>query len=198
MYYNSTPPCKVAESELIGDILTNNDWKVNSALSIIYKKHYPIILNFVVRNGGDSQDAKDIFQETVIVLFKNIRQGVFRFESTIGTYLFAVAKNKWFLTRNNKIVSKSTEELIRIYEETCDPFEENIECDSETQKIAAIRKGMRKIKSEEREVIKDYYFKNMTHEEISLKYKLGSTQASKNKKCRAMNELKKRSQVVAK
>jgi len=62
----------------------------------IYSQHYPVIAKWIRANGGDEQEAADIFQEAVVVLFEKSRSGEFRLSCRIGTYLFAVGKHLWF------------------------------------------------------------------------------------------------------
>ncbi len=67
----------------------------NAAYDLLYSFYYPTIENFVKRNNGTSADAKDIFQETIIVLLDKVPKEDFILTSSIKTYIFAVASNLW-------------------------------------------------------------------------------------------------------
>jgi len=67
----------------------------NAAYHLLYTFYYPSIENFVMRNSGTSADAKDIFQETIIVLLDKVPKEDFVLTSSIKTYIFAVASNLW-------------------------------------------------------------------------------------------------------
>src|SRR4051812_44344147 len=67
----------------------------NAAYDLLYSFYYPMIENFVKRNNGTSADAKDIFQETIIVLLDKVPKEDFILTSSIKTYIFAVASNLW-------------------------------------------------------------------------------------------------------
>jgi DNA-directed RNA polymerase specialized sigma24 family protein len=41
--------------------------KDNQAYEILYKFYYPSVKNFILKNNGTEDDAKDIFQETIII-----------------------------------------------------------------------------------------------------------------------------------
>ena len=56
----------VIEEEII-NALRNGDERV---LKTVYKQHYPQIANMVINNGGSVQEAKDIYQETIIVFYE--------------------------------------------------------------------------------------------------------------------------------
>jgi RNA polymerase sigma factor (sigma-70 family) len=54
------------------------------------------VLRFIMDNSGSEAEGKDIFQEGLLVLYKQIRQGKFRGESQLRTYLFSICKYLWF------------------------------------------------------------------------------------------------------
>lgn len=189
MYPTSTPQSKVAEVQLVSDILSDNAREVNKALSKIYKTCYHPIMHFVVKNNGDTHDAKDLFQEAMIAFYQSVKCGRFRGESAIKTYLFAIAKNRWFSKQNKRQITEELDNVI-LYEGAYDPLEEQEERSIDEYKAGMIRDGIKRLDRKDRRFINDYYFKEMTHEKIAAKYKFGSAQVSKNKKCRALRELK--------
>jgi RNA polymerase sigma factor (sigma-70 family) len=67
----------------------------SAAYNLLYTFYYPTIESFVKRNNGTSADAKDIFQETIIVLLEKVPKKDFILTSSIKTYIFAVASNIW-------------------------------------------------------------------------------------------------------
>ena len=68
----------------------------NRVLRFIYKNYYPVILNLVLNNSGNEDDAKDIFQESLIVVFRNIREKRdFKLESGLKTYMYSIARLLW-------------------------------------------------------------------------------------------------------
>jgi len=80
------------EENQVVDGLKNSN---NAAYDLLYSFYYPTIENFVKRNNGTSADAKDIFQETIIVLLDKVPKEDFILTSSIKTYIFAVASNLW-------------------------------------------------------------------------------------------------------
>ena len=68
----------------------------------LYKLHFPKIKAFVLKNSGNADDARDVFQETMIVLIDKINKPDFVLSSSLGTFLFAVSKNIWFTRLREK------------------------------------------------------------------------------------------------
>ena len=68
----------------------------NIVLQYIYKSYYSTVFRLVVNNSGTEDDVKDIFQETLIVLFRNVREDPrFKLSCTFQTYLYSVARLLW-------------------------------------------------------------------------------------------------------
>ena len=61
----------------------------------IYDQYFRGILHWVSNNSGSREDAEDIFQEAMVVLYQKTRSGSFMLTSSFFTFLFAVCKNLW-------------------------------------------------------------------------------------------------------
>ena len=100
----------------------------NAVLTYIYQKLSQPVLRFVMNNHGTTDDAKDVFQETMIVVFENIRKDEnFNLTSSMQTYIYSVARIIW-ITHLNKIknnASKFNENHEFIEFEEPEPFREH-------------------------------------------------------------------------
>jgi RNA polymerase sigma factor (sigma-70 family) len=68
----------------------------NCVLQYVYKNHYPSIHHFIVSNSGSPDDAKDIFQESIIVIYRKIKeQEHFLLNSSFKTFIYSIARNLW-------------------------------------------------------------------------------------------------------
>ena len=66
-----------------------------AAFAILYQFYYPVVERFVLRNSGTRDDARDVFQETVLVLLDKVPREDFVLTSSLKTYVFAVGSNLW-------------------------------------------------------------------------------------------------------
>lgn len=80
----------IEESLLEGIRLNDTD-----TLEYIYKKFYPSVKTFIVLNSGNDDDAKDIFQESIIVIFRRLKDESFTITCSFKTYIFSISKNLW-------------------------------------------------------------------------------------------------------
>ena len=67
----------------------------NDVVSYIYKSSFPSILHLILANNGTEDEAKDIFQEAVMVLYDKVLQHDFVLRSKISTFLYAVCRRLW-------------------------------------------------------------------------------------------------------
>ncbi len=67
----------------------------SKALDRLYKS-FPSIERFVVGNGGTNEEAKDIFQEGLVIFIQKASSPQFELTSAISTYLYSVCKYLWY------------------------------------------------------------------------------------------------------
>lgn len=61
----------------------------------VYRHSYPTCAGLVTTNGGSVDDAKDIFQEAMVILCTNIRKEHFVLSCSVEQYLSAVVIKMW-------------------------------------------------------------------------------------------------------
>ena len=80
-----------SNNKIIHGILQNN----NSILQYIYNEYYPGINLYILKNNGIEEDANDVFQEGLIILYRKIKKNQFFLKCSFGTYLFSICKLLW-------------------------------------------------------------------------------------------------------
>lgn len=71
-------------------------------LNDIYADFGPTINNLVKRNSGNDDDAQDVFQEALIVIFNKVSKNDLALTAAFGTYLYSVARLIWLKKLKNK------------------------------------------------------------------------------------------------
>lgn len=66
-----------------------------SSYSALYTRYYPVIERFIVQNNGSVDDAKDVFQNTILILHDKVKEDGFAITSSLKTYLYAISRNLW-------------------------------------------------------------------------------------------------------
>lgn len=153
----------------------------------LYHDCYESVVIQIIKNGGKPEDGADIFQEAVILLIEKLKSGQFRGESSVKTYLSAIARNLWLhelRTRNRRQVRE-----VR-YMGTVDLKEEP---DFFTLDEPA-RKNLAQVLSELGETCKailtGFYYEGRSMKELMSKFNYGNEQVLRNRKSKCMKKLK--------
>lgn len=64
-------------------------------IKYIYQELFPMILFLVTKNNGSEEDAEDVFQDSLIIVFKKINANEFDLNCSFRTYLYSVSRNLW-------------------------------------------------------------------------------------------------------
>ncbi len=77
----------------------------SEAVRFMYKKFLPDVIAFITKIGGSEEDARDVFQEAIMALFKQAKANKLELRADLKTYLLAICKNQWFksIRKNSKI-----------------------------------------------------------------------------------------------
>lgn len=72
------------------------DWiNQDKNLRALYRRVLPLLTHHVENNAGREEDAQDLLQEALIVLYRKSADPDFVLTSSVDTYVFAVAKRQW-------------------------------------------------------------------------------------------------------
>jgi len=77
--------------ELLNGILRND----TIVLQSIYKNFYSKINFFIKKNHGDDDDANDLFQEAIIVIYRKLKANDLILDCTFETYLYSICRFLW-------------------------------------------------------------------------------------------------------
>jgi len=79
----------------------------NLILQYIYKQYYYNINYFIKKNQGSDDDANDIFQEAIIIIYRKIKENDLIFEkSSFKGYLFTVCRLLWLKQLERRRIEK--------------------------------------------------------------------------------------------
>jgi len=86
-----------SNDELLNGILRND----NVILQHIYKNFYYKVNLYIKKNSGTDDDANDVFQEAIIVVYRKLKANDLVINCSFETYLYSVCKFLWLkqLTR---------------------------------------------------------------------------------------------------
>lgn len=148
------------------------------ALDEVYKKYYRMMTKLVVTNSGTEQEAKDIYQEAVIVFWQKSISGNLVLTSKISTYLYSICLNLW---------RKELERKKRHTHEAKDSPE--YQALEEKERIKIIAECVNDLGDTCRKVLTYYYFDGMSMAEIAERLGFANTNTAKTKKYKCKKKL---------
>jgi len=74
----------------------------SKVLKYIYKELYPYVETYILQHGGSVDQAKDIFQDAMIIVYRKIVDGKFTLHCKFNTYLYAISKRLWIQDRRKE------------------------------------------------------------------------------------------------
>ena len=172
------------EQELLRELAQNN----RKAVETIYKQHYGMVQTLILNNNGNPDDAKDIFQEALIVLYQNAKSGSFELNCQIKTYIYSVCRRLW-LKRLNQVQRFSSE--VGSIEETI-PVEEELEAHEQLNNdFQLMEKAMNSLGEPCKSLLESYYLHKKSMQEIAGNFGYTNADNAKNQKYKCLIRLKK-------
>jgi RNA polymerase sigma factor (sigma-70 family) len=170
-----------SDSHIIESLLSGNDDRVISSL---YQDVFPSVKNYIVSNSGDEEEAYDLFQDAMVLLYNQVRKGEFSEKYKIRGFLYTVSRNLWInrtkrLNRNTSLESLNNIEIVE------DNVFDNI---VSKEKRELVLKVFELLDEKCKEILKCSVFLKMTMEDIMLKMGFSSVNAAKtqNYRCKKM------------
>jgi len=139
-------------------------------------QYLPMIRNMVTHMGGSSEDAKDIFQEGLMIILEKIDSREFALTCKFKTFLYCICENLWKSVLDRR--HSATNYLQRRTETEEDPdFSEQVDDDLYRE---IFMKSFKKLDKSGRKILK-LYWKGYSPQEIAekLNYSYGYVRKKK-------------------
>ena len=183
-----------------GDIQSNHSYqkkllqaiKANdtAVLQKLYTDTFPKVASYIKKNNGDMDQAKDIFQDAMVVLWKAVKTEKFKATnaSAVQGYLYTIAKNKWTdHLRSASYKKEISSDIVMNYAEAQET--QVTEEDLYTQKLKKAKLAFAQLGTECKELLSQFYFNKKPFEQLAKEYSL-HVASVKNKKYRCMQRLR--------
>ncbi len=169
--------------EIIIDLKGDN----NDAFGQLYKEYFVVVKRFITNNNGRTDDAEDIFQDTMLVLVEKLEQDNFQLTASIKTYIMAIAKNLWLKRL------RTTYREIEFTDLHDNNFFEDIDLAIEQEKSYwdKLQNYMHQITDHCRGLIHDIFFKEKAIEQIQKEYGYSTKHNAQNQKHKCVEQIRK-------
>jgi RNA polymerase sigma factor (sigma-70 family) len=162
------------DSEVLAKISKGDE----SALDFLYKKYYRMMTKLVISNSGTEDEARDVYQDALIVFWEKARSGKLVMTSKISTFIYSICLNLW---------RKELERKSRLSNEEKDDVEYQDMESEERDRI--IRDCINELGDTCRRILMYYYFDGLSMNDIAEKLGYANTDTAKTKKYKCKKRL---------
>jgi RNA polymerase sigma factor (sigma-70 family) len=157
-----------------------NAIKVNShkILQQLYAQNYPGVEKYIIHNNGSASEAKDIFQEAFVAVWRSVQLDKFvpNNEKEFSAYLFRVSRNKW-ISYLRSAAYKNIEALESDVEEIA---AEEIAAEEQNQ-LLIVLDNFKKLGDNCKDLLTRFYYKKQSLRQIADQFEWTEATARNNK-----------------
>ncbi|MBN1338040.1 MAG: sigma-70 family RNA polymerase sigma factor [Bacteroidales bacterium] len=177
------------KSSVTGDEKTLNGivQSDNAVIVLIYRNIFPSVRKLVLENSGALEDAEDIFQDALVIVYRKLRMEGLVLKCSFKTYFYAICKNLWLQKLQRKKVAY--ESVVPQEKDLELPFGEDEL--REMEKYNILQKHLLGLSSDCRDILEMFYNK-VPLTEIARKLGLSSADYAKFRKYQCKEMLKRK------
>ncbi len=165
--------------------LARNDKK---AVETIYKENFGTVQSLIINNNGTPDDAKDIFQEAMIVLYEKARSGSFELNCLIKTYVYSVSRRLWLkkLQQANRYIGElsGAEAAVSVEEDISEHTRRDAEFEMMGKAIMSLGEPCKSL-------LEAFYLQKQNMQEIAASFGYTNAENAKTQKYKCLVRLKK-------
>ncbi|WP_019989137.1 RNA polymerase sigma factor [Rudanella lutea] len=163
----------------------------DAALNQLYQRYFPMVLHLILSNSGSEDDAKDIFQEALVVLYERAQDETFALSAQLKTYLYSVCRRLWLkqLSRRGRFGGLAADELNES-DELLSVDEDLTEHERRNEQFDVMAASLAKLGEPCRTLLEDFYIRQLSMQDITEKFGYTNTDNAKTQKYKCLMRLK--------
>jgi len=173
---------KYSDEQILQALKSGQDRDV---LKYIYNVHFPKVNRYIKHNSGDQDAAFDIFQDSIMVFYRYVKEDKFDPKFDIGAFVFTVSKNLWI----NRLRKKSREVIQHEYVDLSDTGVSILDHIITREREEAVSEVLTKLGERCEELLRYSIFYRMKNSEICEKMGFSTENAVKTRKYKCMQKL---------
>lgn len=153
----------------------------------LYEYEFPKIVRMVAKNNGTVENARDVFQDGLIILIEKLLHKNLEITESFDGYLYSVCRNLWYKQIvQNKQKLKFIDDYL--YDELdIDGYNHDVQPDNYEQYVAAIET----LSETCSKLLECYYYQKMNWEEIANQLGYASAGSARNQKYKCLERIRK-------
>lgn len=173
---------KEENEKIISGILSGNQQVFND----LYEFEFPKVVRLITKNSGNIDGAKDTFQDALIILIEKANRRELDLTCSIRTYLFSICRILWSeqLRKDKKTIPLT---------DSYDHFETDlviINDDILPDIYDEVNDAIEKMGDQCKQLLEDFYYKNMSWNEIATALGYKNAASAKNQKYKYLERIR--------
>lgn len=162
---------------------------INQPLTRIYEEFFDVVTAVIRINGGQAEDAADVFQEAVLVLVDMVKTNRFRGDSSIRSFLIGIARNIWLQEMRSRGRRSNREKNFHQSVPTVEvPEADQRIYNKENQNLINTLVGS--LGETCRKILAGFYYDDLSMREMLSQFDYENEQVLRNRKSKCMKKLK--------
>ncbi|GAB3948801.1 hypothetical protein GCM10028805_24030 [Spirosoma harenae] len=164
----------------------------DDALTQLYRRYFPMVLHFVANNSGTDDDAKDIYQEVLIVLYEKVRSGSLELHCQLKTYIYSVSRRLWLkqLAHKSRFMVRDVETPAS-NEAALEQLDDDLSVHEERdQQFELMADSLNRLGEPCRTLLEDFYIQHLSMQDITEKFGYTNADNAKTQKYKCLMRLK--------
>ena len=163
--------------------------KDEATLKAFYLSNYSSVRSYVLANSGTEEEAKDIYQEAIVIAWRKLENKSFseNYENALPAYIYKIAKFKWLDEIRRKKIQRAK---IAVFENEDTEIENLFEEDENDKLITVIVEKLKILDEKCRKLLTQFYYEGKKIKDLAEFYNWTEATA-KNNKYRCLEKLRK-------
>jgi RNA polymerase sigma factor (sigma-70 family) len=133
----------------------------------LYETLGPKIVGYVLNNSGSREDGQEVFQNTILRVFQNVKNGHYNNAGKFSPYFFTIAINVW----HEELRYRKRQAHDDLIPEATDNTQEDHELSIlKDKKLSALHLALQKIGEKCRELLQKFHFEDKASKELAIEY----------------------------
>ena len=162
----------------------------SKTISFIYKTIYPTVEKMVFKMNGSTDDAYDVFQDAVTIVYEKAKEDNLQLTCKFSTYIISVAKHLWM-----KKLTKTKKQAVSVL---YDGMEDIIGSENDVSQFLVLEQNVSKLSicfeqigEPCKSILQAFYIHNKSMLDIALDFGYTNPDNAKTQKYKCLNRIRK-------
>jgi len=171
----SAPLLFLNQDTRVLDMLRRGD---EEGLVLLHRSSQKAVHAFISRNSGTRDDADDVLQESLVILWERVQAGRFEQTAKLETFIFATARNLWL----RRLARKKREITGTDPEDSADPGLSPLEALIESEEALRVKEALHALGEPCRTLLLLFYWEEESMDRIARRMGFANADTAKSKK----------------